>query len=115
MSPSVEQQLDLLLEVCERSIGVLQGDVMARRWERLVDKEPGFNDSMQQLQNFVEANQQAVNGMAGYVDRFQRLAMQQRRVMRLIHSHMRGVSEDITRTDQVLRRLDYFSRELAAS
>ena len=115
MSSSIEHQLDVMLEACERSIGVIQGAVMSQRWDRLVGLESGFNDSMQKLQTFVEANQQDVNEMSGFIGRFERLAMQQRRVMRLINSHMRGVSEDLNRTDQLLRRLDHFSEELRSS
>lgn len=115
MSSSIEHQLDPLLESCERSIGVMQGVVMSRRWDRLSQLEAGFNDSMQKLRAFVETHQQDVNRMSGYIGRFDRLAMQQRRVIRLIHSHMRGVSDDIARTDQVLRRLDHFSEALGAS
>jgi len=111
MSSSIEHQLDVLLEACERSVGVMQGIVMSRRWDRLVEKESGFSGSMQQLQSFVETHQQAVNGMTGHIGRFERLAMQQRRVMRLINSHMRGMSEDMTRTNQMLRRLDHLSKE----
>ena len=114
-SSSIEHQLDVLLEACERSIGVMQGIVMSKRWDRLVEKESGFNSSMQQLQSFVESNQEVVNGMTGYIGRFERLAMQQRRVMRLMNSHMRGMSEDMARTDQVLRRLDHLSEGLGSN
>ena len=115
MSQTIESQLKQLLETCERSLGVMHGIVMSRRWERLDDREHGFNASMKRLQDFVEAHQQEVNMMTGYADRFQRLGMQQRRLMRLIASHMRGVSEDLSRTDYVLRRLDQFSEELRSS
>jgi hypothetical protein len=115
MSQEIEAQLKHLLERCERSLGVMHGIVMSKRWDRLDDREHGFNMSMKQLQDFVETHQQEVNMMTDYADRFQRLGMQQRRMMRLIASHMRGISEDLSRTDYVLRRLDQFSEELRSS
>ncbi len=88
---------------------------MAKQWERLTESEHGFNATMKQLQDFVEANQNEVHQLAEYADRFQQLSMKQRRVMRLIRSHMLGVSEDISRFDQVSKRLAHFSEELASS
>jgi len=115
MSDSIRQQLDLMLESCERSMALMQDITMTKQWEKLAESEHGFGAAMKQLQDFVEANQNEVHQLTEYADKFQQLSMKQRRVMRLIRSHMLGVSEDMSRFDQLSKKLSHFSEEVASS
>lgn len=86
-----------------------------QQWDRLTDGEHGFDSSMEQLQQLVESDEEKAHKLENYANRIEQLSIKQRRVMRLITSNMKRVSEDIDGIDQGSKKLRQVSEAFSES
>ncbi len=115
MSDTLQSVFNQAIDQCEKSLVSMQAIVQKQQWNRLTDKEHGFASSMQQLQQLIESDEKKVHGLENYANRIQWLSMQQRRVIRLISSNMRQVSEDIDGIDRSSKKLYQLSELFSES
>ena len=115
MSELLQEQFDQTVDRCEASLATMREIVMMKRWDRLTDEEHGFESSMKQLRGLVESGKGAPQELENYTHRLQQLSVKQRRVMRLITTDMKRVSEDIDGVDQGSKKLRQISELFSES
>ncbi|MES0371363.1 MAG: hypothetical protein ABUK11_03700 [Mariprofundaceae bacterium] len=115
MSETLQNRFNQAVESCEASLESMQEIVQMQQWDRLTDAEHGFDSSIAQLQQLVESDEAKAQALENYAERIQQLSITQRRVMRLISSNMRRVSEDIDGIDQGRKKLRQVSEAFSES
>ncbi|MDX8403087.1 MAG: hypothetical protein R8K54_01610 [Mariprofundaceae bacterium] len=115
MSKPLQNQFNQVVDRCEASLTSMQVIVQMQQWDRLTNREHGFDSSIAQLQQLVESDEEKAHELENYASRIQQLSMKQRRVMRLISSNMKRVSEDIDGIDQGSKKLRQVSEAFSES
>ena len=115
MSESLQNQFNQAVDCCEVSLTAMQDIVLMQQWDRLTDKEHGFESSIEQLQQLVKSDEEKAHKLENYADRIRQLSIKQRRVMRLISSNMKRVSEDIDGINRGSKKLRQVSEAFSES
>ncbi len=114
MSKTMQLRFDDAVDACEESLAKMQAYIMKKQWEKYAVAEQGFTLFMHGLQTLCKTDGDELTRLAGCENRLRELSRRQRRVMRLLASHMQAVSDDITSLEQDSRRLRQLS-EFAGS